>query len=165
MCIRDSHELFPAAQRLDQLFVLIVQRQLRQLVQPFHRHRGADDLIEQRFQSLEMAAEHLIETVVVALVLHQRRPRQIIKSVSYTHLVGPYHTGYDHPALYRLPAGHGLGTGDRYHPCGHDALHEALRLAGPAIGSPPTTGSSLQRLDNDLQPVSYTHLDVYKRQV
>ena len=73
------HQLFPATHRLDQLLIFFTQGQFRQLVQPFQRHLGADHLVEQRLQPLEMTTEDLIETIVMALVLHQRRPRQVVE--------------------------------------------------------------------------------------
>src|SRR5262249_9070456 len=51
---------------------------LGELFQPFRRNVGFDYIIE-RFQSFEEMAEHAIEFVQIALVLHQRRAREKIE--------------------------------------------------------------------------------------
>ena len=57
------HQLFPAAQRFDQPLVLFAQGQLGQFEQPLQRHLGTDHFVEQGHQSLEVAAEYLIEAI------------------------------------------------------------------------------------------------------
>ncbi len=74
------HDLFPAAQGLDLRLFLVRQVQLRQLAQPFLRNfrRGA---LLGRLQTLEDLAEHPVELVQVALVLHQAATGEVVKIV------------------------------------------------------------------------------------
>ncbi len=72
------HQLFPAAERRDFLFLFVGQRAFRESPQPVRRDLG-DDAIEQRLRALEGFREHPIETIVVRLVLHERRPREVVE--------------------------------------------------------------------------------------
>ena len=75
------HQLLPAAHRLDLGLLLVGQKLLGELAQPFFGNFRGDALGGQRFQSLEDMAEHAVELVEVALVLHQHRARQVVEVV------------------------------------------------------------------------------------
>ena len=72
------HDLVPAAQRLDLGLLLLGQVELGEQAQPLlgdlRLHRLAHQL-----EALEDVAEHLVELVEVALVLHQRGAREIVE--------------------------------------------------------------------------------------
>ena len=71
-------QLVEAAHRLDLLLLLLGEVFLGELLQPLGRNVGRERLLHQ-FEALEHMAEHAVELVEVALVLHQRRARQIVE--------------------------------------------------------------------------------------
>ncbi len=77
------HQLVEAAERLDQLLFLLGQVLLGELAQPFLGQVGDVDRVfaRNRLDAPEDMGEHLVEAVDVALVLHQRRARQIIEAL------------------------------------------------------------------------------------
>jgi hypothetical protein len=72
------HQLVPAAQRLDLLFLFLGQGAFRQLAQPFFGDFGNVDLFG-LLKALEDMAEHLVELVQVLFVLHQGGAGQVIE--------------------------------------------------------------------------------------
>src|ERR1700674_3593735 len=71
------HELFPA-ERLDLLHLLGAEIFLRELLQPLGGDLGGGG-VGQEIEPLEHVAEDAVELIEVALVLHQRRARQVIE--------------------------------------------------------------------------------------
>ena len=74
------HELVPAAHGFDLLLLFFAEEFLGERLQPFFgdlRQQGAVDIL----QPLEDMAEHLVELVEIALVLHQRGAGEIIEIV------------------------------------------------------------------------------------
>ena len=71
-------QLVEPAHGLDLLFLFLGEIFLRQFLQPFGRDVGFDR-VAQILQPLEHVAEHAVELVEIALVLHQRGARQIIE--------------------------------------------------------------------------------------
>ncbi len=72
------HQLVPAAQRLDLRLLFVGQEFFGQRLQPFVgdlRVDGLDGVLE----PLEHVPEHPVELVEVALVLHQRRAREVVE--------------------------------------------------------------------------------------
>ena len=74
------HELLPA-HGLDLFFLVVGEIFLGELFQPVGGNVRLLHRVEQRFEALERRAEHLIEAVEIALVLHQQRARQIVEFV------------------------------------------------------------------------------------
>ena len=74
------HELFPAAQRLDLLLLFLGEIFFGERAQPFFRDLREDRGIE-IFESFEDVPEHPVEFVEIALVLHERRAREVIELV------------------------------------------------------------------------------------
>ena len=72
------HELVPA-HRLDLLLLFLGEVFFGELLQPFGRNVRLLHGVEQALQPLEHGAEHAIELVEIALVLHQRGARQIVE--------------------------------------------------------------------------------------
>ena len=72
------HELVPA-HRLDLLLLFLGKVFFSELLEPFGGNVGLFHGVEQALQPLEHGAEHPIELVEIALVLHQRGARQIVK--------------------------------------------------------------------------------------
>ena len=72
------HELVPA-HRLDLLLLFFGEVFLGQLLQPLGGNIRLLHGVEQAFQPLEHGAEHAVELVEVALVLHQRGAGQIVE--------------------------------------------------------------------------------------
>ena len=72
------HDLVPAAQRLDLGLLLLRQVELGHRAQPLLGDLRLQRLAHQ-VEALEDVAEHLVELVEVALVLHQRGAREIIE--------------------------------------------------------------------------------------
>ena len=77
------HQLLEAAERLDQLLLLVGQVLLGKPPQPFLGDVGDVDraFARQRLDALEDMRKNLVEAVDMALVLHQRRARQIVKTL------------------------------------------------------------------------------------
>jgi len=71
-------KLFEAARRLDLLLVLLGQIFLGELFKPFGWYFRGVRLLDQ-VETLEDVTEHAIELVEIALVLHQRRARQVVE--------------------------------------------------------------------------------------
>jgi hypothetical protein len=76
-------QLVETAQRLDLLLLLLGQILLGELFQPFRRDFRRRGLAHQ-FEALEHVAEHAIELVEIALILHQRGAREIVEVVDAT---------------------------------------------------------------------------------
>ena len=74
------HQLVPAAHGFDELLFLLGEKFLGQRAQPLFGDLRDLRCIE-RFQPLEHMAEDAVEFVEIALVLHQRRARQIIELI------------------------------------------------------------------------------------
>ena len=72
------HELVPA-HGLDLLLLFLGEIFLGELLQPLLGDLGLLHGVEQALQPLEHGAEHAVELVEIALVLHQRGARQIIE--------------------------------------------------------------------------------------
>ncbi len=72
------HELVPA-HRLDLLLLFLGEVFFRELLQPFGWNVRLLYGVQEAFESLEHGAEHAIELVEVALVLHQSGARKVIK--------------------------------------------------------------------------------------
>jgi hypothetical protein len=72
------HELVPA-HRLDLLLLFLGEVFFRQLLQPLRGNLRLLHGIKQAFQPLEDRAEHAIELVEIALVLHEGCTRQIVE--------------------------------------------------------------------------------------
>ena len=72
------HELVPA-HRLDLLLLFLGEVFFGELLQPFGGNVRLLHGVEQAFQPLEHGAEHAVELVEVALVLHQRGAGQIVE--------------------------------------------------------------------------------------
>ena len=77
------HQLLEAAERLDQLLLLLGQVLFGEPAQPFLRDIGDVDraFAGQRLDALEDVRKHLVEAVDVALVLHQRGAREVVKAL------------------------------------------------------------------------------------
>jgi hypothetical protein len=75
------HQLFPAAHGLDLLLLLLGEMQLGHLAQPFLGNVVDREQLGERVEALEHVTEHAVELVEVALVLHQRRTREIVEIV------------------------------------------------------------------------------------
>src|SRR5262249_1995804 len=73
------HQLFPAASRLDQPFLLLRQEALGELSQPFLRYLRLG--IRQGLDALEAMPEYAVEAVEMALVLDQRGAREKVELV------------------------------------------------------------------------------------
>ena len=71
-------ELLEPAHRLDLLLLLFGQILLGELLEPFDRDLDREPLLQQ-FEPLEHVAEHAVELVEVALVLHQHGAREVIE--------------------------------------------------------------------------------------
>ena len=71
-------KLVEAAQRLDLLFLFFSEVFFGELSQPLGRYFGVQRLFDE-IEALKDVAEHAIELVEVALVLHQRGTRQIVE--------------------------------------------------------------------------------------
>ena len=71
------HDLFPAAQRLDLFLVLFRQMKLRDEAKPLLRHLRLQ--LAHQLEALEDVAEHHVELVEVALVLHQRGAGKVVE--------------------------------------------------------------------------------------
>src|SRR5579862_1054486 len=71
------HQLFPAAERLDLLLLLLAQVALAEFPQPLLGQLGLR--IGGRFDAVEAMPEHPVEPVEMALVLDQRRARQKVE--------------------------------------------------------------------------------------
>ena len=74
------HELVPA-HGLDLFFLVVGEVFLGEFFQPVGGNFRLLHRVEQGFKALERRAKHLIETVEIALVLHQQRARQKIEFV------------------------------------------------------------------------------------
>src|SRR5690606_22868858 len=72
------HDLFPAAELFDLPLLLFGEVELADGAQPFLRDMRLDGVTHQ-LEALEDVAEHLVEAVQVALVLHQRGAGEIIE--------------------------------------------------------------------------------------
>ena len=79
------HQLLEAAHGLDFVHLFLAQEFLGHLAQPFLGNVGHVDGIRHAVQALEDVAEHLVELVDIALILHQGGARQVIK-VSHLHI-------------------------------------------------------------------------------
>jgi hypothetical protein len=81
--LQGFHQLVEAAQRLDQLLFLLGQVSFGQPAEPFLGDVGDVEGIRaaQRLDALEDMSEDLVETVDMALVLHQRRAREVVESL------------------------------------------------------------------------------------
>ncbi len=75
------HELVPAAHGLDLLLFFFGQEFLGELLQPLLRNVHVDPS-SIGLEALEHVAEHLVEPVEVALVLHQRGAREIVEIIN-----------------------------------------------------------------------------------
>src|SRR5205085_2389296 len=95
------HQLFPAAERLDLLFLLLREGQLDLLQQPLERHLRLD--AGNRLDALPELAEGAVELVVVRLVLNECGARQVIELV---------HRGTDDVLAHRLEQRQVLLDGD-----------------------------------------------------
>ena len=71
-------KLFQAAHRLDLLLLVLGEIFFRELLEPLDGDFGSQRVLDE-IEALEDVAEHAIELVEIALVLHQRRARQIIE--------------------------------------------------------------------------------------
>src|SRR5712692_11207086 len=71
------HQLLPAAEGLDLLLLLLRQRELGLLQQPFQWYLGLRALTG--LDAVPELAEGAVELVEVRLVLHQRRARQVVE--------------------------------------------------------------------------------------
>ncbi len=71
-------KFFEAAHGLDLLLLFLGEIFFRELLQPLGGDFGGQRLFDEA-QTFEDVAEHAVELVEIALVLHQRRARQIIK--------------------------------------------------------------------------------------
>jgi len=72
------HDLFPAAELFDFPLLLFGEVELADGAQPFLRDMRLDGVAHQ-LEALEDVAEHLVEAVQVALVLHQRGAGEIVE--------------------------------------------------------------------------------------
>ena len=72
-------QLVEAAHRLDLLLLFLGEIFVGELLQPLGRNFGRRAPSLQQLEALEHVAEHAVELVEVALVLHQRGARQIIE--------------------------------------------------------------------------------------
>jgi hypothetical protein len=72
------HDLVPAAERLDLGLLFFAQIELGDGAQPLLGDLRLQRLAHQ-FEALEDVAEHLVELVEVALVLHQRGAREVVE--------------------------------------------------------------------------------------
>ncbi len=71
-------QLVEAAERLDLLLFFLGEIFLRKFLQPFFRNFGGERFAD-KIEPLEDVAEHAIELVEIALVLHQRGAGEIVK--------------------------------------------------------------------------------------
>ena len=76
--LQGLEQLVEAAHRLDHLLLFLGEIFLGELLQPFGRDLGGERLLEQ-VEALEHVAEHAVELVEVALVLHQRGAREVVE--------------------------------------------------------------------------------------
>ena len=76
--LESLHELVPA-HGLDLLLLFLAEIFLGQLLQPLLGNLGLLHGVEQAFKPLEHRAEDAVELVEVALILHQRGPRQVVE--------------------------------------------------------------------------------------
>ena len=76
--LQGLEQLVEAAHRLDHLLLFLGEIFLRELLQPLGGDLGGERLLEQ-VEPLEHVAEHAVELVEVALVLHQRGAREIVE--------------------------------------------------------------------------------------
>ena len=98
------HQLVEAAHRLDERLLLLAEPQLRLPAEPFLRDLSMQG-VEQLLHPLEVRPEALVEAVEVPLVLHERRPREVVEVV---------HAQHRDPPLKRLEQGQVLGDRDRH---------------------------------------------------
>ena len=73
------HQFVPAAERLDEFFLLLGQVPLGEFAQPFLGQFGLR--IGRGLDALEAMPEHTVEAVEMPLVFHQRGARQKIEFV------------------------------------------------------------------------------------
>ena len=71
-------QLFEAAHRLDLFLFFLGEIFFRELLEPLDRDFRRERLLDE-IEAFEHVAEHAIELVEIALVLHQRRARQIVE--------------------------------------------------------------------------------------
>ena len=98
------HDLVPAAERLDLGLLLVRQIELGHRAQPLLRDLRLQRLAHQ-LEALEDVAEHLVELVEVALVLHQRGAGEIVEVLD---------AAIGQVRLHRLHQGEVLLQGDRH---------------------------------------------------
>ena len=78
------HELVPTAERLDPGLLVLGQHALERLAQPVRRdvlRESGESLL----RALEMRSERPVVAVVVFLVLHQRRAREVVEAIDVLH--------------------------------------------------------------------------------
>ena len=97
-------QFFQPAHGLDLLLFFLGEIFLRELLQPLGRDVRFRR-VAQQFQPLEHVAEHAVELVEIALVLHQRGARQIIEIL---------HPAAGEIGLHRLHQGQILAQRDRH---------------------------------------------------
>ena len=83
------HQLFPAAQRLDELFFLLGQKALGEFSQPLLGYFGR--WVGQGLDTLEALAENPVEAVEMALVFDQRSARDEVKILDRERRYAPLH--------------------------------------------------------------------------
>ena len=83
------HQLFPAAQRLDELFFLLGQKALGQFLEPLLGYLGGR--VRQGLDALKALAENPIEAVEMALVFNQRSARDKVKILDRERRDAPLH--------------------------------------------------------------------------
>ena len=98
------HQLLEAAHRLDERLVLLAQGQLGLPPQPLLGDLPVQR-VEEFLHALEVCPEALVEAVEVPLVLHERRPREVVEVV---------HAQHRDPALEGFEQGQVLVDRDRH---------------------------------------------------
>ena len=125
-------ELVEAAHRLDQPLLLLGEIFFHQLFQPFGGDFGGKCLL-QKFHALEHLAEHPVELVEIALVLHQRGAGEVVEILD---------AARGEILLHRLQQGQIFAQGHR-HAGGLELLEKADehgRLR-PKLSAEPAAGS------------------------
>ena len=85
------HQLVPAAHGLDLGLLLVAEMEFRHLAQPFLGQLAHVEQLVHVFEALEDMAEHPVELVEVALVLHQGGATEVIEIVDTVGGEAPLH--------------------------------------------------------------------------
>ena len=143
------HELVPA-HRLDLLLLFLGEVFLGELLQPFGGNVRLLHGVEQALQPLEHGAEHAVELVEVALVLHQRGARQVIEILD--RLLGEVGVERLHQRQIFAQGDRDLGIAQRCEELQEHGLQIARRTANVKGLARPPRGLDLPGFSTRIDP-------------